>query len=100
MSVANITQYQKRSTSIDLMQIPTEPSISSENVTYTASAQSAVFDADCNLVRILLDAIGYVLFATNPTALATSTKLLANEVYWFEVEAGTSLKVAIYDGTT
>ena len=96
----NLSEYKKQSSSADLLQVPTEPRISSENTAYAASAQSAIFDDETNLIHVVCDADAFMLCAANPTALASSRRLLANVDYWFEVPLESSLRMAFYDGTS
>ena len=101
MGTVNLTQFAKHSPTHDTLQVPPiDPAAASENVSYGASAQSSELDDTTNLVRVVSDAVAYMLAGANPTALATSQKLLANEVYWFEVPLESGYKIAFYDGTT
>lgn len=67
------------------------PALASANVTYTTSSvQSAVFQATTVLVRIQCDAVAYVLFGTNPTALLTSMRVPSGTVEYYTVTPASS----------
>jgi hypothetical protein len=77
------------------------PVLASSIVTYTTSSvQSNVFNVDTVLVRITCDALAYVLFGTNPTALLTSMRLGEGQTEYFTVIPAnsppyTSLRLAV-----
>mgnify|MGYP000226794048 CR=1 FL=1 len=97
----NLTQFAKHSPTKDTLQVPpVEPVVATENTAYTSSVASATLDDATNLVRVVCTADAFMLAGAAPTALATSQRLLANEVYWFETPLASSLKLAFYDGTT
>lgn len=78
-----------------------EPAITTQEVTYTASAQSAAFNANTRFVRIICDAKAHFVFGANPTAAATDPYLATDAAEYFAVPfAGPSIEVAFYDGTT
>lgn len=77
------------------------PALTSANVTYTTSSvQSAVFQPTTALVRIQCDAVAYVLFGTNPTALLTSMRIPSGTVEYFTLTPAqsppyTALRLAV-----
>jgi hypothetical protein len=56
------------------------------------SAQSAAYAAE-TLVRVLATVACHILIGTNPTALTTSTPLLANSIEYYIIPAGSKLAV-------
>ena len=100
MAQFNLAQYKKQSGSIEHLPVPKEPKITSEDTTYTSAVNSAVFDDECNLVRVVCDADAYMECEAAPTATGESTRLIADEVYWFEVSLASSLRMSFYDGVT
>lgn len=70
-----------------------------QTVTYTTSAQSAVFQDDTWLVRISCDAEAFLDFGANPTATAADgVNVQADTPEFFGVHPGQ--KVAAYDGSS
>lgn len=101
MANFNLTQFKKQGSAVELIQVPKEPKIASQNTAYTVATLSSIFDDETNLIRLVCDAIAYIVVSGAPVAtVSTGTKLLADEVYWFEVEPGSSLRVSLYDGVT
>jgi hypothetical protein len=79
-----------------------EPAVTTQTVTYTSSAQSAVFNEGTSFVRIICDAKAHFVFGTNPTATANSPYVAADSAEYFGLprNAADTLKVAFYDGST
>lgn len=72
------------------------PVLAKQNVTFdnTASVQSAAFPYQSVMVRVECDAICHIeIGGTNPTAVATSTRLVAGQSEYFIVTAGDKLAV-------
>ena len=71
-----------------------EPAIAIQQLTIAAgAAQSAAFDSATRFVRLHADANCRVLFGPNPTASATSARLLAGATEFFGVQPGTKVSV-------
>lgn len=71
-----------------------EPEITTQTVAITAgSVQSAAFNAGTRMVRVHVDAVCSILVGSNPTALATSKRLAANQTEYFFVSPGHKLAV-------
>lgn len=60
-----------------------------------ASAQSDAVGTQTQLVRLFADANCSVKFGTDPTATNSSTPLAANMPEYFQVPAGSALKIAV-----
>lgn len=77
------------------------PALASSNVTFTTSSvQSVVFQQTTTLVRIQCDAVAYILFGTNPTALLTSMRVPSGTVEYYAVAPAsvypyTALRLAV-----
>lgn len=65
-----------------------EPAIAEQSFAFTTTTQSAAFNASTRVVRIHTDAICSILFGVNPTAVATSKRLAANQTEYFGVTSG------------
>ncbi len=100
MAVISISEYDSNKDGVQgrVHDIPTEPVVADQQVTYTTATQSAAFNAKTTYIRLGVDADCFVLFGSNPTAVATSQKLYANGEYFRKVLPGD--KVSIYDGTS
>lgn len=82
------------------VQAGAEPAIADQTVTTSgSSAQSAAFNANTRIIAISTPAAQAVccLFGDNPTALVTSLRLPANNMFFFGVKPGQ--KVALIDVT-
>lgn len=80
--------------------VATEPGVTDQTVTYTASAASAAFNNSTHFVRIVCDAKAHFQFGTAPTATANDPYLPADSPEYFGVLPGGAMKVAFYDGST
>ena len=58
------------------------------------SAQSATLNEDTAFVRINVDENTGVLFGINPTAVATSMRMAANQTEYFAVQTNCGFKIA------
>lgn len=75
-------------------QMVVQPSVTVQNVAIAgASAQSAAFNANTNIIRINTDAICAVLVGSSPTALTSSTRLVVGQTEYFGVKAGDKIAV-------
>lgn len=83
-----------------IVPVAIEPAITTQEVTYTSSTQSAAFNASTRFVRIVCDAKAHYVFGGNPTATATAPYLATDSAEYFGVARGSALEVAFYDGTT
>lgn len=79
-------------------QIGQMPAVAIQELTFTSSSvKSAAFNEYTSLIRVRADAACRVLVGEDPTALATSTPLGANETEYFGVRPGD--KIAVIAGT-
>lgn len=81
-----------------IMPIPQEPALATQAVTFTTATSSNAFNAGTHIVRAVADADCFVLFGAAPEAVATSTRLIAEQEYWFGVRPGH--KGSAYDGSS
>lgn len=78
-----------------------EPRVTSQTVTYTTSAQSAVFNSATRFVRIVCDAKAHFRFSVAGTnATANDPFLAPDSPEYFGIQPGQSLLVDFYDGTS
>ena len=99
MSILNITELAQigRDNGGQLLQVAKYPAVTTQEITISGtSAQSAAFNAETRIIRICADANCPILVGSNPTALATSTRILADSAEYIEVPAG--YKIAAITG--
>ena len=77
-----------------------EPAVTTQTVTYTTSAQSAVLNAQTRFVRIVCDAKAHFVFAVSPTATANDPYLSSDTPEYFGVFPLGTYRIAFYDGTS
>lgn len=97
MAVINIAQFRGVQTIggsiVSALQLP---AISAQNLTFSATTQSAALDADCTLVRLLSDADCHISIGTNPTATTSGVKIKAGIPETFAIRAGSAtVKIAV-----
>ena len=83
-----------------IVPVAVEPAVTTQNITYTSSTQSAAFNASTRFIRIVCDAKAHYVFGANPTATAAAPYLATDTAEYFGVARGASLEVAFYDGST
>ena len=97
MGILRITEYGAiREAEGGLAQVPQEPSLARQKITFTTSTQSAPFNPKTRLIRLLADTDCFVSIGQNPTADANSTMLKADIPEYFGVRS--NMKLAVYDG--
>lgn len=80
-------------------QVPMEPPVAEQTVTFSGATQSAAFNAETRLVRIETDSICSVLFGTNPTATTSSGRMAAGQTEFRAVPPKRSMKVSVISNT-
>ena len=96
MSLMYITEYKEIAYAGKGLQVPQEPPLAVQVVTFSTSAASVALNADTKFVSIQLDSNGHVQFAAAPVAtVATSRKHEANAVSFHGVPSG--FKIAAID---
>lgn len=92
MAILYISQYATLGRDANGQVLPVPPGetlVATTPVTTSAtSAQSAVFNGQARIVRLLCTGNCHVLFGSNPTATTSNHFLLANEEYFFAVDGG------------
>ena len=92
-----ITEYAKLAHDVDgnPLQVPEEPALAEQAVSFTTSTQSAALNRLTTVVRLLADADCHIKFGTNPTATTSHQKLEANVEYLRGIKRGyTNLEIA------
>lgn len=75
-----------------------EPALADQTVAISGSStQSNAFGAATRMIRVHTDTICSVLIGTNPTALATSKRMPADNTEYFGVQPGA--KIAVISNT-
>jgi len=102
MSLMYITEYKEMAYIGGIAQIPQEPPLAVQVISFTASVASAALNENTRFVSIQLSANGHIQFGTAPTAVntaesETSRKHEANAVSFHGVPAGGTYKVAAID---
>jgi len=72
--------------------------VTTQQVTYTTSTQSAAFNTATKYIRVICTAKAHFVISTNPTATAATPYLPTDLPEYFGVEAGQ--KIAFYDGAS
>ena len=80
-------------------QIPMEPPLAEQVVTFTTHVESNAFNAQTRVVRLHTDAICSVQFGTAPTATTSMQRLAANQTEFKGVPVGQSYKVSAVSNT-
>lgn len=80
--------------------VPEEPSLASQNITYTTTTASSAFNARTRFVRIVCDAKAHFVFGSAPTSTAAAPYLATDTAEYFGVPRGQSYKVSFYDGSS
>lgn len=96
MAALNVTEYAQLAyiEGVGMGQVPKEPRVTSQSVTFTTSTQSNAFNAKTRVVRVHTDTACYIEFGADPTAITvTSTKMAANQTEYFGVEPGHKVAV-------
>lgn len=83
------------------IQVALEPPVTTQSVTYTASAQSAAFNSATRFIRVVCDAKAHFKISTAGTnAVATDPYLPADSPEYFGIQPGQTWIIDFYDGTT
>lgn len=76
--------------------MPEEPPLAEQTVAIgSGSLQSNAFQAATRFVRLNTDAVCSIEFGLNPTAVATTARMAANQTEYHGVPQGGSFKVAV-----
>ena len=79
-------------------QVPLEPSLTTQKVSFAAVTSSATFQDDTAIVLLHADANCHVAFGVTATATVSSRKLIADTDYYVGVKKGQL--VSVYDGAS
>lgn len=75
-------------------QVVFEPPLAEQTIAISGSStQSSAFNANTRVIRVHPDVICSVLVGTNPTALATSKRMPADNIEYFSVTPGAKIAV-------
>jgi hypothetical protein len=88
MAALYITEYQEVMKLNGVVQVPVEPAIAEQKVTFTTTTQSAAFNAATRFVRIHTDAICSIKFGLSPVAVVTEKRMAADSTEYFAVSTG------------
>jgi len=80
-------------------QVPQEPPLAEQKITYSASVQSAAFNAKTRMVRIHTDSICSIEIGTNPTATTSTGRMVAGQTEYHGVPIGAGYMVAAITNT-
>lgn len=70
------------------IQAGNEPSITTQKITFSTSAQSAAFQPTTHLVRITCDAEAHLAFGSGPTATVADLQVQGDSPEYFTVDPG------------
>jgi len=79
-------------------EVPPEPALVDQKISFTTATQCAAFDVSTRYVRIVVSAAAHVQFGVSPTATADMQPLEPGVEYWRRTEGGH--KISFYDGAT
>lgn len=80
-------------------QVPMEPPLAQQAITYTTHVESAAFNAQTSIVRIETDAICSFVFGTAPVATTSMARMVAGQTEYHGVPMGQSFKVSAVANT-
>ena len=96
MTTLYVTEYKQMGHAQgNLAQLPQEPAVAEQAVTFTTTTASSAFNAETTYVCLRSSGDCHVVFDDAPTATTGSRKLSANTEYYFGVRRGD--KVAAVD---
>lgn len=98
MAIMHINEYAEQAVDANgnVMQVGKEPALKKQAITFTTTAASVAFLDATTLVRISLDAAGFVNFGVTPTATTSvDTPMAANVPEYFGVEPRTIAGLAV-----
>lgn len=75
MSLMYITEYKEMGYAGEPAQIPQEPPLAVQVVSFTTSTASAALNPDTRFVSIQLSANGHINFAKSPTATTSTSRI-------------------------
>ena len=105
MATLYITEYNRMTLDVSGAVVPIgmEPAITTQTVAISGvSAQSALLNSATRFVRIETDTICHLLWAANPTATTSHTRLAASQTEYFgtnPIDVGLGLKIAVIQGS-
>lgn len=80
-------------------QVPAEPPLATQTVSYTTHAESSAFNAKTRLVRLHTDSICSFVFGTAPSATTSDSRMAAGTTEYHGVPPGASYKVSAVSNT-
>lgn len=94
-STVYITEFTSAPPTVVLYQAAKMPAVADQTVSVgVSSTQSAAFNASTGLIRVAVDVACHVVIGgTNPTATATSMRMIAGATEYFVVKPGDKLAV-------
>ena len=93
MAILNIVEYDHiRESEGSLAQLPQEPYLDSNNLTFTTAAQSGAFNAATRIVRIWPEVDCYIKFGDNPTAALGDLRMSAGVPEYFAIPDGVNVR--------
>ncbi len=99
MAILYVTEFSNSNLLSNPQQIPAQPPVAEQAVTFTTTTQSAAFNTNTNLVRLQSDGICSIAFGTNPTATTAKMRMVAGASEYFVVPQGQVYKVAAVTNT-
>lgn len=102
-ATCKISEYRSLATDAQGREVPValEPPITTQTVTYTTSAQSSALDDQTRFIRVICDAKAhFVISAAGTNATDNSPFISSGVAEYFGVQAGTSMIVDFYDGSS
>jgi len=101
MGILYITEYQEISNMPVSRhgQMPQEPALATQTVSYTTHAESSAFNTKTRFVRLHTDSICSFVFGTAPVAVTTDSRMAAGQTEYHAVPVNQTFKVSAVANT-
>lgn len=100
-ATCKISEYRAlaRDSNLQVTTFGQEPAITTQEVTFTTSAQSATFNEQTSIIRVVCDAKAhFVISIAGTNAVASSPYIPADSPEYFGVQIGRDDIIDFYDG--
>ena len=95
MALMYVTEYGGTASAGGQIEVPKEPPLAIQVVTFTTTVASAAFHDETKFVSIQLSAAGHIQFAASPTATTTTSRKHAADAVSFHGVTGGSKVAAV-----
>jgi hypothetical protein len=101
MGILYITEYAQLMPSPPggVGQVPMEPALATQTVSFTTHTESLAFNAQTRVVRVHTDSICSLIFGASPVATTSHPRMAAGQTEYHGVPVGASYKVSAVSNT-